>query len=131
MTFASETAYLSRMNNDEITTKPTIETVLEKMNLLGEQLTGQLGGLRSEVAELRTGQDELRSDVAELRGDVAALRAGQVELRNDIADLNAGQRQLVRRMEALNENILTLQADHRADMRGFDRRLERLESKSK
>ena len=105
------------MNNDDITTKPTIETVLEKVNALGEQLNGQL-------AELRSGQDELRSDVAQ-------LRAGQVQLRDDIADVNAGQRQLVRRIETMNDNILTLQSDHRADIRGFDRRLERLESKSK
>ena len=112
------------MNNDDITTKPTIETVLEKINALGEQVNGQLSDLGSQVAELRAGQDELRSDVAQ-------LRVGQVELRNDIADLNVGQRKLVRRIETLNDNILTLQTENRADMNAFDRRLDRLESKSK
>lgn len=125
------------MNNDDITTKPTIETVLERVNELGEQLTGQLTELRGEVAELRTGQEELRTDVAELRTgqdelrrDVAELRAGQVELRNDIADFNVGQRQLVRKVETLNANMLTLQTEHRTDMIGFERRLEKVESKN-
>ncbi len=117
MTFDYETGYLCRMNNDDITTKPTIETVLERVNALGEQLNGQL-------AELRTGQNELRSDVA-------ALRIGQDEMRGDLADLNVAQRQLVRRIETLNDNTLTLQSEHRADIRAFDRRLEILESKSK
>ena len=125
------------MNNDDITTKPTIETVLERVNALGEQLTGQLTELRTgqdvlrgEVAELRTGQEALRTDVTELRSDVAQLRGGQVELRNEIADFNAGQRKLVRKIETLSDNLLTLQTEHRADMNAFDRRLERLESKN-
>lgn len=95
------------MNNDDTTTKPTITTVLERVNELGNQLTGQLTELRSDVAELRT---------------------GQVEMRNDIADLKAGQRKIELKIEILNNNILTVQTDLRADLRDFDRRLEKLES---
>jgi chromosome segregation ATPase len=102
------------MNNNDITTKPTIETVLERINELGNQLIGQL--------------TELRSNVADLRSDVAELRTGQVEMRNDIADLKAGQRKIELKIEILNNNILTVQTDLRADLRDFDRRLEKLES---
>lgn len=102
------------MNNDDINTKPTIATVLERVNELGEQLTGQLTELRSEVAELRAGQMELRSDVATMKGD--------------LADLNVGQRKIVHKIEILNNTILTVQTDLRADIRAFDRRLEKLES---
>jgi len=109
------------MNNDKITTKPTIETVLEKINTLGEHLTGQL-------TELRNGQDGLRSDVTVLRSDVAEVKAGQVELRNDMADLNVVQRKIVHKITILNDTILAVQTDLRADIRAFDRRLEKLES---
>lgn len=117
LTYAPGTAYLCRMSNDDTTTKPTIETVLEKINTLGEQLTGQL-------TELRSGQDELRTDVAELRGDVAELRAGQVELRSDMEELKAGQMVIEDKLDALNDNILTVQGKQR----GFQKRLQKLEA---
>ena len=110
LTYAPGTAYLCRMSNDDTTTKPTIETVLEKINTLGEQLTGQL-------TELRSGQDELRTDVAE-------LRAGQVELRSDMEELKAGQMVIEDKLDALNDNILTVQGKQR----GFQKRLQKLEA---
>ena len=102
------------MNNDDITTKPTLETVLERINSFGEQLTNQLTELHSEVAELRAGQVEIKSDVATIKGD--------------LADLNVAQRKIVYKITALNDTILTVQTDLRADIRAFDRRLEKLES---
>jgi chromosome segregation ATPase len=109
------------MNNDDINTKPTIETVLERVNELGEQLTGQL-------TELRNGQAELRSEVAELRAGQMELRSDVATMKGDLADLNVGQRKIVHKIEILNNTILTVQTDLRADIRAFDRRLEKLES---
>ena len=102
------------MNNDNSTTKPTIETVLERVNELGEQINNQLTGLR-------TGQAEMQTDIAE-------LKAGQVEMRNDMAEFMSGQRKIRFKIEALNDNILTVQADLREDRHDFNSRLEKLES---
>ena len=79
------------MNNDNTTTKPTIETVLERINELGGQVNNQLTELRSEVAELRAGQTE--------------LQAGQVEMRNDVAELISVQRKMRLKFEALNDTL--------------------------
>jgi predicted RNase H-like nuclease (RuvC/YqgF family) len=90
------------MSNEEMSTKPTIETVIERMNAWGEQF-------RSEFAELKAGQEELRK--------------GQEALR---ADLNAGLHRVTRKIEILNDNILTVQAH----IRDHEVRLERLEAES-
>jgi chromosome segregation ATPase len=109
------------MNNDDTTAKPTIETVLERVNELGEQLTGQL-------TELRNGQAELRSEVAELRAGQIELRSDVATMKGDLADLKAGQRKIEIKIEILNNTILTVHTDLRADLRDFDSRLEKLES---
>lgn len=83
------------MSNDEMSTKPTIETVIERMNAWGEQFSSQF-------AELKAGQEALR------------------------ADLNAGLHRVSRKIEILNDNILTVQAH----IRDHEVRMERLEAES-
>ena len=104
------------MSNEEMSTKPTIETVIERMNAWGDQF-------RSEFAELRSGQIELRGTVDELRKGQDELRKGQEELR---ADLHANLHLVARKIQALNDNILTVQAN----MRDLVMYIERLESGS-
>jgi uncharacterized coiled-coil DUF342 family protein len=104
------------MSSDEMSTKPTLETVIDRMNTWGEQF-------RSEFAELRSGQIELRGTVEELRKGQDELRKGQEELR---ADLHANLHLVARKIQALNDNILTIQAN----MRDLVVYIERLESGS-
>jgi prefoldin subunit 5 len=92
-----------------MSTKPTIETVLERVNAWGEQF-------KSEFAEIRAGQEELRKGQEE-------LRKGQEELR---ADLNAGLHRVARKIEILNDNLLTVQAN----IRDLVVRTEKLEAES-
>lgn len=61
------------MSNDELSTQPTIETLLSRMNEWGKRFTSQLTTINGGVDELRKGQDELRKGQDELR---AELRAG-------------------------------------------------------
>lgn len=95
------------MSNDELSTQPTIETLLSRMNEWGERFTSQLTTINGGVDELRKGQDELRK--------------GQDELR---ADLRAGLRGVERKIQILNDNFLTI----RADIRDLEVRLEKIES---
>jgi hypothetical protein len=39
--------------DDEATTKPTIETVLERLNALCDSLGGRLGAIEAEISALR------------------------------------------------------------------------------
>ena len=93
--------------NDEMSTKPTMETLLARMNEWGASLTAGQEELRQSVQELRRGQDELRK--------------GQEELRTD---LRTGLHRVERKIEILNDNFLTI----KADIRDLEVRLEKLES---
>jgi uncharacterized protein YhaN len=114
------------MSNDEMITQPTINTLLARLEELrtgfDELRTGQTE-LRQSVEELRKGQDELRNGQEEMRKGQDELRKGQEALR---ADLNSGLRRVERKIEILNDNLLTI----RADIRDSEVRIEKLESES-
>lgn len=111
------------MSNDEMTTQPTVHTLLASLDEWGARFTNELSEIRTGQEELRTGQTELRNSVEELRKGQEALRKGQEELR---ADLNAGLRRVERKIEILNDNLLTI----KADLRDLEVRLEKLESET-
>jgi chromosome segregation ATPase len=111
------------MSNDEMTTKPTIDTLLARLDEWGARFTNELSEIRAGQEELRTGQEELRTGQGQLQQIVGDLRKGQEELRND---LNAGLRRVERKIEVLNNNILTVNAD----IRDLEVRVEKLEAES-
>ena len=41
------------MSGDDVTTNPTIETVLQRINSLGEKLDGRISALENEMGEIR------------------------------------------------------------------------------
>jgi hypothetical protein len=90
------------MSNDEMTTQPTIETLLARLDEWGARFTNELSGIRA-------GQEELRKGLEELR-----------------ADLNAGLHRVERKIQILNDDHLTTNAD----VRGLEVRLEKIESAS-
>jgi hypothetical protein len=83
------------MSNDEMTTHPTIETLLARLDEWGARFTNGLSEIRAGLEELRT-------------------------------DLNAGLHRVERKIQILNDNHLTTNAD----VRGLEVRLEKLESTS-
>lgn len=83
------------MSNDEMTTQPTIETLLARLDEWGARFTNGL-------SELSAGQEQLR------------------------ADLNAGLHRVERKIQILNDDHLTTNAD----VRGLEVRLEKIESAS-
>ena len=118
------------MSNDEMTTRPTIDTLLTRLDEWGARFTNELSEIRAAQDDLRAGQAELRQGVEELRTgqgglreSVEELRKGQEELR---ADLNTGLRRVERKIEILNNNLLTINAD----VHDMEVRLEKLESES-
>ena len=111
------------MSNDEMTTQPTINTILTRLDELGARFMHELSDIKESQAELRQSVEGLRTGQAELRQSVEELRKGQEELR---ADLNAGLRRVERKIEILNDNLLTINAD----IRDLEVRMEKLESAS-
>ena len=111
------------MSSNELTTQPTIETLLARINEWGERITSELAQSREAQEELRKGQIELRQSVEELRKGQEELRKGQEELR---VDLRTGLHRVERKIEILNDNMLTINAD----IRDLEVRMEKLESES-
>jgi chromosome segregation ATPase len=109
--------------NDEMTTKPTMETLLARMNEWGANLTGELAEIKAGQEDLRKGQDELQQSVAELRKGQEDLRKGQEELRTD---MNSGLHRVKRQIQTLNDNFLEVQAE----IRELNVQVEKLESES-
>ncbi len=81
------------MSNDEVTTKPAIDTLLARLDEWGARFTNEL----------------------------TRISAGQAELRDD---LNTGLRRVERKIEILNDNLLTI----KADIRDLEVRVEKIES---
>ena len=81
------------MSDDEMTTQPTIDTLLARLDEWGARFT-------NELTKVNAGQEELR------------------------ADLNTGLRRVERKIEILNDNLLTI----KADIRDLEVRLEKVES---
>ena len=114
------------MSNDDMITQPTINTLLARL----EELRKGQEELRTGQEELRTGQEGLHTGQTELRQSVDDLRKGQEELRKGQeglrADLNSGLRRVERKIEILNDNLLTI----KADIRDSEVRIEKLESET-
>jgi hypothetical protein len=83
-------------------TKPTIDTVLEKIKDLGDTLVRIAESFNARFEKMETELSQLRQDV------------------------NTGFRKVERKIEILNDNLLTMQANHRDLLV----RVEDLESKA-
>jgi chromosome segregation ATPase len=125
------------MSNDKMTTAPTIDTLLARLDEWGTRFTNELSEIRGSQEDLRKGQEalhkgqeELRKGQEELRKGQEELRKGQEELRKGYqdlrSDLTTGLRRIERKIEILNDNLLTVNAD----IRDLEVRMEKLESAS-
>jgi hypothetical protein len=76
---------------DEGTTRPPIETVLERINAVGEALASQISELGKEVAQLRSEVEQ---------GFRRVERKIQI-LNNDFLGIRGDQEDLLRRIEAI------------------------------
>lgn len=95
--------------NDEMTTKPTMETLLARVNEWGANLTSELAEIKAGLEDLRKGQE--------------GLHKGQEDLR---ADMNSGLHRVKRQIQTLNDNFLEVQAE----IRELNVQVEKLESES-
>jgi predicted nucleic acid-binding Zn-ribbon protein len=109
------------MSDEEMSTKPMLETLLARMDEWGARFTSELGEVKATQEGFRQSLEDLRKGQEDLRKGQEDLRKGQEELR---ADLNTGLRRVERKIEILNDNFLTVQAD----IRDLEVRLEKVES---
>lgn len=95
---------------DEMSTKPTMETLLTRINEWGSSITAELVEIKKGYAELRQSVDELRTGQEELRKGQDELRRGHEELR---ADVNEALFRVKRQIQNMNDTFLEVKTDIR------------------
>jgi len=111
------------MSSDEGTTKPTLETLLERINHVGDtvltavnQVQGDVNQLQGNINQVQGNVNQLQSNVNQLRGDVNQLRR----------DTEQGFRRVERKIALLNTDFLAI----RGDQEDLLQRIEEIERKA-
>jgi regulator of replication initiation timing len=105
-------------NSSDAVTKPTLDTILERINLVGDSVIAvrdELGVLRTEVGVLRDELGVLRTEVGVLRDELGALRIDIRNLRKEFQLFRADVEIRLDRAEGMTNHtraeMLTLRAD--------------------
>jgi len=81
------------MSGDDVTTNPTIETVLQRINSLGEKLDGRISALENEMGEirkdLRTGLRMVERKIDVLNDNILRVAADQKDLEKRVENLES------------------------------------------
>ena len=76
-------------DNENMETKPTIETLLVRINRLGDNLQSRFDSQQADVASIKSDVTLIKSDMVSVKSDVSALRnefqlfRGEMEIRID------------------------------------------------
>src|SRR3954462_806564 len=71
-------------------TQPTLETILERINALGERLGTEINDLRQGQEQLRVQLKDMDSKLTVLQGQMTELRDGQEKIKNELWALRTG-----------------------------------------
>jgi len=111
-------------NFDEPQTKPSIETVLLRINALGDNLQVQLTSLQSDVGSLHSEVGSLKSDVGSLKSDVGSLRGEVGSLRNEFQLFRGEMEIRIDRIEGMTNQTRAEMLNLRADFREWKEQLK-------
>lgn len=101
-------------------TQPSITTVLERLNEIGD-------GLRAEMETLRVGQEQLRLGQEQLRAEFGAeIQSLRTEMNEQFANVGEQLKVLDKKLGILTREVL----DVRAQQEIYDDRLDKLEQKT-
>lgn len=68
---------------EDATTRPTLDTILERINAIGQELRGEIKALRDDI-EIRL--DRIESMTNQTRAEMLTLRADFREFRNHLKE---------------------------------------------
>ena len=113
------------MSHDEnMQTKPTIETLMERVNQLGDNLQNGLNSLqtdvtaiKSDVASLKSDVGSLKSDVGSVMSDVSSVKSDVIALRNEFQLFRGEMEIRIDRVEGMTNQTRAEMLNLRADFR--------------
>jgi chromosome segregation ATPase len=111
-------------NSDEANTKPTIETVLERINSLGVNLQEQLSSIQAEFNIVKADVSSLKSDVSSLKSDVGSLKSDVAGLRNEFQLFRGEMEIRIDRIEGMTNQTRAEMLNLRADFREWKDQLK-------
>ncbi|HEY6328227.1 MAG TPA: hypothetical protein VI756_02745 [Blastocatellia bacterium] len=103
-------------DQDEMNTKPILETILERVKTLGEMMDKRLTAIETEVSGLR-------GEVSDLKSQVAGLTVEITELRGRQDKVEAALDRMTEKFEIVSIDLL----DMRARVRSVNHRVDKLE----
>ena len=110
-------------NFEDAQTKPTIETILERINLLGTTLSGQIAELRSEVSSVKSDVSTLKSDVSTLKSDMEFVKSDLTSFRNEFQVFRDELDIRIDRIEGTTNKWRSEMLELRADFREWKQQL--------
>ena len=91
--------------SDDAQTKPTMNTVLDRINALGNDLRDQVGKLRTDLSSVRDAVTSIASDQTSLRNDFTAVANIQTSLRADLNSMATDQTSLRTDLTSLRDQF--------------------------
>jgi hypothetical protein len=73
------------MADDNVATKPTLDTILERINAIGQELRGRLDAVEAEVTGLRV---DVKKGFADLGRKLDILNKEHLQMKGDILGLD-------------------------------------------
>jgi chromosome segregation ATPase len=105
-------------------TKPTIETLLERINQLGDNLEGQLNSLQMDVTSVKSDLTSVKSDLTSVKSEVGSVKSdfGSVKfemsaLRNEFQLFRGEMEIRIDRVEGMTNQTRAEMLNLRADFR--------------
>ncbi len=99
-------------------TKPTIETVLERLSAMESRITNRLDALETQVSEFRARLDTLETQVS---GFGARLETLETQVTEGFQKVNKTLEHMKHKVEIMTQDIM----DMRASLRALDQRIPR------
>lgn len=81
--------YKVAVNTDDLTTKPTIETVLIRLDDFRNSVDARFAGIDQRFASVDARQEELQDQLYGLEEQVVIIRKGQLDMRTELRELVA------------------------------------------
>jgi archaellum component FlaC len=106
------------MSHDEnMQTKPTIETLMERVNQLGDNLQNRLNSLQTDVTAIKSDVGSLKSDVGSVKSDVSSVKSDVIALRNEFQLFRGEMEIRIDRVEGMTNQTRAEMLNLRADFR--------------
>lgn len=125
-------------NRDDMTTQPTLTTLLERVQYaetglyqaieqLGLRIEGQIQSVRDDVHSVRGEVETVRGELETVRGEVETVRR---ELHDEAESLRGEMRTQFRKLETKFQLLIEDSMDVRANQRDLSKRMDELDVKA-